>query len=84
MSHSTNSLNPNASKSSEQAADRVSSAIEHAKVTTERLKGYGGTAIDNVTTVTSSDLCGTLLGYVDKVVQLGDVVSKVALLCPLY
>ena len=82
VSHPTTSLNPNASKSPEQAADRVSSVIEHARATTERLKGYGGT--DNVTVATSSDLCSTLLGYVDKVVQLGDVVSKVTLSYVLY
>ena len=77
VSHPATSFGPpvsNSSKSPEQALDSVSSTIEHAKVTTERLKGYGGTTIDNVTAVTSSDLCGTLLGYVDKVVQLGDVV----------
>jgi len=82
VSHPATSFNPHASdssKSPEQAADSVSSAIEHARATTGKLKGYGGTAIDNVTAVTSSDLCGTLLGYVDKVVQLGDVVSKVTL-----
>jgi hypothetical protein len=84
VSHPTTSLNPNASKSPEQAADRVSSVIEHARATTERLKGYGGTTIDNVTAATSSDLCSTLLGYVDKVVQLGDVVSKVTLSYVLY
>jgi len=82
VSHPATGFGPhvsNSSKSPEQAPDSVSSAIEHAKVTTERLKGYGGTTIDNVTAVTSSDLCGTLLGYVDKVVQLGDIVSKVPL-----
>ena len=81
VSHPATGFGPhvsNSSKSPEQAPDSVS-AIEHAKVTTERLKGYGGTTIDNVTAVTSSDLCGTLLGYVDKVVQLGDIVSKVPL-----
>jgi len=84
VSHPTTSLNPNTSKSTEQAVDRVSSAIEHARATTERLKGYGGTTIDNVTAATSSDLCSTLLGYVNKVVELGDVVSKVTLSCVLY
>ena len=82
VSHPATGFGPhvsNSSKSPEQALDSVPSAIKQAKVTTERLKGYGGTTIDNVTAVTSSDLCGTLLGYVDKVVQLGDIVSKVPL-----
>jgi len=33
--------------------------------------------MDNATAVISSDLCGTIIGYVDKVVHLGDILSQV-------
>jgi hypothetical protein len=60
-------------------ADDVHAVVDHATTTTAGLKGYDGNTLDTVITVTSSDLCGTILGYVDKVVRLGDIVSQVLL-----
>ena len=77
-SESTSKADVHAPKSSEQGAARVFTEVELAKATAERLgKGYDGTVIENVATVSSSDLCGSILGYVDKIVQLGDVLSQV-------
>jgi hypothetical protein len=60
-----------------QRVESVTAVVEHARESTGRLKGYGGTAMDSVATATSSGLCNSLLGSVNKVVQIGDVVSKV-------
>ena len=57
----------------------IHAAVEHAKAGTAGLQGYDGTAIDVVTSVTSSGLCSTIIGYVDNLVQVGDVISKVFL-----
>jgi hypothetical protein len=62
-----------------EAADVVPTAVEDAKTAVAKLNGYDGRAMDRITTVTSSDLCGTILGYVDRVVKLGDIVSQVLL-----
>jgi hypothetical protein len=63
-----------------EALDDVPAALERARAGTARLHGYDGTAVDGITALTSSDLCGTILGYVDKVVQLGNIVSQVLLM----
>jgi hypothetical protein len=77
-SKSTSTTDAHAPNSSDQGAARVFTEIELAKATTERLgKGYDGTVIENIATVSSSDLCGSILGYVDKIVQLGDILSQV-------
>jgi hypothetical protein len=66
-------------KVTEETTECVVAVVEQAKTTTAKLNGYDGTPMDNINAVTSSDLCGTILGYVDKVVQFGDVVSQVIL-----
>jgi hypothetical protein len=74
----TSATAAHAPKSSEQEAAHVFTEVELAKATAGRLgKDYDGTVIENVATVSSSDLCGTILGYVDKIVQLGDILSQV-------
>jgi len=60
-----------------EAADSVPTVVERARTTMAGIKGYDGTTMDGITTVSSSDLCGTILGYVDKVVRLGDIISQV-------
>jgi hypothetical protein len=77
-SESTSKADVHAPKSSEQGATLVFTEVELAKATAERLgEGYDGTVIENVATVSSSDLCGSILVYVDKIVQLGDILSQV-------
>jgi hypothetical protein len=49
-----------------EAVDDVPAAVERARAATARLHCYDGTAVDNITTVASSDLCGTIMGYVDS------------------
>jgi hypothetical protein len=57
----------------------VSAAVEHARGATVELKGYNGTALDSATVVASSNLFEIVIGYVDKVVQFGDIISQVLL-----
>jgi hypothetical protein len=59
--------------------DGVLAELERAEATTAQLKGYHGAVVDNITTVTSSDVCITVIGYVEKVVQFGDIISQVTL-----
>ena len=58
--------------------DEIHADVERAKAGTVGLQGIDdGTAMDTVISITSSDLCWTIVGYVDKLVQLGDVISTV-------
>jgi hypothetical protein len=59
-------------------------AVEQARTATAKLKSYHGTAMDNIAAVTTSDLCGTILGYVDRVVQFGDKLSQVRISVPVF
>jgi hypothetical protein len=50
--------------------------LEHAKIAVSNLRSHDGQVVD---AVTSSDICSTVMGYVDKLVQFGDVISEVHL-----
>ena len=81
--HTANLVGPNIVNASE-AGGHDSAAMERATTAVARLKCYDGTVVDNVTAVISSDLCVTILGYVDKVIQLGDMISQVLLITSLF
>jgi hypothetical protein len=62
---------------SNRPAAEVLSEVTLAEAATARLRGYDGSVVDDVTAVTSSDLCSSILVFVDRVVQIGDVISQV-------
>jgi hypothetical protein len=51
--------------------------VKRAEATTAKFGNHDGTVLDDITAVTSSDVCNTVLGHVDKVMQIGDVLSQV-------
>ena len=51
--------------------------VKRAEATTAKFGNHDGTVLDDITAVTSSDVCNTVLGHVDKVMQIGDVISQV-------
>jgi hypothetical protein len=53
--------------------------LEHAEAATANLKSYDGRVADAIISATSSDICNTVVGYIDKVVQFGDAISQVSL-----
>jgi hypothetical protein len=52
--------------------------LERAEVATANLRSYDGRIADAIISVTSLDLCNTVLGYINKVVQFGDTISQVS------
>ncbi|KIM78135.1 hypothetical protein PILCRDRAFT_824851 [Piloderma croceum F 1598] len=61
----------------EEGTDLISSAIQRAAKTTDAMKGYNGEIMDTVIAVKSSDMCGIILQYLDKLVSFGDSISQV-------
>ena len=78
--HTASLAGPNTLNAVSEAAEHDSALMERAPTAVARLKRYDGAVVDNVTAAIASDLCATILGYVDKVVQLGDVISQVLLI----
>jgi hypothetical protein len=51
--------------------------LERAEATTTKLTSYRGRITDGITADSSSDVCNSVLGCVEKVIKLGDIISQV-------
>jgi hypothetical protein len=51
--------------------------LERAGATTTKLTSYRGRIMDGITAESSSDICSSVLGCVEKVTKLGNVISQV-------
>jgi hypothetical protein len=72
----TSNTTHNQAQPAEEGTNLISSAIQRAAKTTDTMKGYNGELVDAVTAVKSSDMCGIVLQYLDKLVSFGDSISQ--------
>jgi hypothetical protein len=67
------------STSSDRPGAEALAELERAEATTTKLTSYRGTIVDSITTASSSDVCSSVLGCVEQLIRLGDVISQVIL-----